>query len=256
MWKWLAIAVGTAVVLVIAGKMLRLGVIRSSTWQQLTSPGPLSKAHAFIGDNCAACHTSAAGATSAKCVACHANNPELLQRQPTAFHATISECSACHYEHSRGVERPIHMDHAALARIGLAELGRGSVAEKQNRTRLLDWLRSGSVIASKHALSSPERLLNCVSCHQVQDVHKGNFGENCASCHGTKNWFIAGYVHPSPSTRQCAQCHTASPCHFMEGCLGMMGKMAGGEGARLEQCYFCHKTTNWYDFQKRTGGHH
>lgn len=218
MLKWITIGIGTMVALVIAAKMLGLGVTRSSTWRQLTSPGPLSKAHAFIGDDCAACHTSVAGVTRAKCVACHANNSELLQRQPTAFHATTSECAACHYEHVPGAQRPIHMDHAALARIGLAELGNGDETEKRNRARLLNWVRSGSVIASNHALSSQEQLLNCVSCHQVQDVHKGNFGENCASCHATKSWFMADYVHPSPSTRQCAQCHTASPCHFMEGC--------------------------------------
>jgi len=256
MWKWITIGIGTLVALVIAGKMLGLGVTDSSTWQQLTSPGPLSKAHAFIGDNCAACHTSVSGVTRANCVACHATNTEIVQRQPTAFHANIGDCAACHYEHSRGVERPIHMDHAALARTGLAELGRGSEAQKRSRARLLNWVRSGSVIASNRALGAQERLLNCVSCHQVQDVHKSNFGENCASCHATKSWFIAGYVHPSPSIRQCAQCHTASPCHFMEGCLGMMGKMAGGEGARLDQCYLCHKTTSWYDFRKQMSDHH
>jgi hypothetical protein len=42
----------------------------------------------------------------------------------------------------------------------------------------------------------------------------------------------------------------------MEGCLGMMGHMAGGEGAQLEQCYRCHKTTSWYDFRRSLGGHH
>ena len=256
MWKWITIAIGTVAVLVIAGEMLWLGVTGWATWEQFTSPRPLSRAHAFIVDKCAACHTSVSGVTRANCVACHATDTEIVQRQPTAFHANIGECAACHYEHSPGVERPIHMDHVALARIGLAELGRGSGAQRQNRARLLNWVRSGPVIASNRVLGAQERLLNCVSCHQVQDAHKGNFGENCASCHGTKNWFIAGFVHPSPSTRQCTQCHTASPCHFMEGCLGMMGKMAGGEGARLDQCYFCHKTTNWYDYKKPAGGHH
>lgn len=256
MWKWITIGIGTLAVLVIAGKMFGLGGTGSSTWRQLMSPGPLSKAHAFIGDNCAACHTSVAGVTRAKCVICHANDSELVQRQPTAFHATISECAPCHYEHVPGAQRPIHMDHAALARIGLAQLGGGDEPQKQQRARLLSWVRSGSGVPSNPALGSEEKLLSCVSCHQVQDVHKGNFGDNCALCHGSKIWFIADYVHPSPSTRQCAQCHTASPCHFMEGCLGMMGQMAGGEGARLGQCYLCHKTTSWYDFRRPAGGHH
>jgi hypothetical protein len=256
MWKWMAFGVAAIVALILATE-LGFAVHRGkSKWLQLTSPGPLSHAHAFIGDNCATCHTPVAGVTREKCVVCHANDAELVDRQPTAFHATISQCAPCHYEHQAGVQRPIHMDHSALARIGLAQLGNGNETEKKTRARLLNWVHSGPGIPSNQAIGGQEQLLNCVSCHQVQDVHKGNFGENCALCHATKTWFIADFVHPPPSTRQCVQCHTASPCHFMEGCLVMMGHMAGGEGARLGQCYLCHKTTSWYDFKRPAGGHH
>jgi hypothetical protein len=189
-------------------------------------------------------------------VTCHADQPALLESQPSAFHATISSCAACHYEHAPGVEWPIHMDHAELARIGLAQLGKGSPDEQRLRARLAEWMRAAPTTGAEANLSGDERVLDCASCHRVNDVHSGNFGQNCGTCHGTKTWFIADYVHPSPSTRQCAQCHTASPCHFMEGCLRMMGHMAGGEGARLEQCYLCHRTTSWYDFVKPMGGHH
>jgi hypothetical protein len=255
MWRWLAFGVAALGVLIVAAEV-GFGVHQGeSKWQLLASPGPLSKAHAFIGNNCAACHTPVAGVTRAKCVTCHANDTELVDRQPTAFHATVSQCAPCHYEHVRGVQRPIH-DHSALVRIGLAELGNGSEADHLRRERLLKWVRSGPGVPPNPALGPGEKLLNCVSCHQVQDVHKGNFGQNCALCHATKAWFIADYVHPAPSTRQCAQCHTPSPCHFMEGCLRMMGHMAGGEGARLEQCYLCHKTTSWYDFRRPASGHH
>src|SRR5215471_13287148 len=125
MWKWLSFAVVTLAVLMVAVKV-GFGVHQGeSKWQQLTSPGPLSKVHAFIGNNCAACHSPVAGVTRARCVVCHASETDLLDRQPTAFHAGISECAACHYEHMAGIERPIHMDHAALARIGLGELRKG-----------------------------------------------------------------------------------------------------------------------------------
>ncbi len=256
MWKWIAFGVGVLVALILGAEVLGFGLHRGeSKWQELVRPGPLSKSHAFIGDNCAACHTSVVGITRAKCVTCHANDSELVQRQPTAFHATISQCAACHYEHVPAVQRPIHMDHAALARIGLTELRNGDDSAARERARLLESVRSKSTLLSNPGLSSQEQLLDCASCHQVQDVHKGNFGQNCALCHGTKKWSVADYVHPSPLSRQCAQCHTASPCHFMESCLVMMRQMAGGEGALLEQCYLCHKTTSWYDFRKAASGH-
>jgi hypothetical protein len=255
MQKWLIAGAVTLVAAAIIGAELPM-LRNSATWQQLDSPGPLSKPHAFIGNNCAACHTPVAGVTRAKCVACHANDSDLVDREPTAFHAGISECAACHYEHVPGVERPIHMDHAALARIGLAELGKGGNEARQLKARLVAWMRLAPPAGMQANLLAEERLLDCSSCHRINDVHSGNFGQNCASCHGTKSWFIEAYVHPSPSTRQCAQCHRPSPCHFMPGCLVMMGHMAGGEGARLEQCYRCHKTTSWYDFRSPPGGHH
>jgi hypothetical protein len=256
MWRWLAFAVAALAVLILAVKV-GFGVHQGgSKWQQLTSPGQLSKSHAFIRNNCAACHSPVVGVTRAKCVACHANDTDLVDRQPTAFHAAVSECSPCHYEHVAGIERPIRMDHTALARIGLTELGEGGPDARQTRAQLAAWLRSAPASDMGGKLSSEERLLNCVSCHAVKDVHSGNFGQNCSLCHGTKSWFIETYVHPPPSTRQCVQCHRPSPCHFMEGCLGMMGHMAGGEGARLEQCYLCHKTTSWYDFNRAASSHH
>jgi cytochrome c3-like protein len=256
MWRWLAFALAALVVLAVVA-MVGFGVHQGkSKWQQLTSPGPLSKVHAFIGNNCAACHSPITGVTRAKCVTCHADDTELVERQPTAFHQGISECASCHYEHVARIERPIHMDHAALARIGLAELSQGRADMRRLRGWLAAWMRSAPAPDMRGSLSAEERLLDCASCHRINDVHSGNFGQNCALCHGTKNWFIETYVHPSPSSRQCAQCHRPSPCHFMEGCLVMMGHMAGGEGARLEQCYRCHKTTSWYDFRRPPGGHH
>ena len=38
-------------------------------WSAAVRPGPLSKAHAFLGDKCASCHTPNEGVTVDKCVA-------------------------------------------------------------------------------------------------------------------------------------------------------------------------------------------
>src|SRR5690606_11558367 len=78
---------------------------RAATWQNMASPGPLSSAHAFLKEDCTACHTPVKGLEDATCVACHANETVLVQRQPTAFHANIAEtsnCVACHKEHDAG----------------------------------------------------------------------------------------------------------------------------------------------------------
>ena len=117
--------------LVAVSGYLPVKVRQASTWQQMTGPGPLSGAHAFLKNNCAACHSPAKGAEAVKCIVCHANNTALLQRQPTAFHADITACAACHIEHQGGTA-PTKMDHAALARIGLSKL-KGEKGGPQSR---------------------------------------------------------------------------------------------------------------------------
>ena len=74
---------------------------------RMALPGELSKAHAFLEHNFAACHTAEKGVEASNCIACHANDEALLQRQPTAFHASVSSCVECHREH-RGsiIDRP------------------------------------------------------------------------------------------------------------------------------------------------------
>ena len=39
----------------------------------MTNPGPISEAHAFLENNCAACHTPFRGVEDANCVVCHAS---------------------------------------------------------------------------------------------------------------------------------------------------------------------------------------
>ena len=68
-------------------------------WEQMVEPGSLSKAHAFLADDCLSCHTPVEGVERDKCVACHANDTHIVARQPTAFHTDIKECASCHVEH-------------------------------------------------------------------------------------------------------------------------------------------------------------
>ena len=68
-----------------------------SDLQQQLSPGKLSLAHASLARNCAACHTAISGPEDAKCVACHATNTTILQRQVRSTCAAVAlwRCSAC-----------------------------------------------------------------------------------------------------------------------------------------------------------------
>lgn len=243
----LVAAAAFAVALVLRGGRI---AVDTSVFQQQVSPGRLSSAHASLETTCAACHTPVKGAEAAKCIACHANNTALLQRQPTAFHATIETCSACHAEHRGSRVRPVTMDHVTLASLGLETLRRD--AENPSNRRLLAWLRQHDAAAgeSTHPRVTPaEATLNCASCHSTTDRHQKLFGEDCASCHATAAWTIAEFRHPSPRSTDCVQCHRAPPSHYMMHFQMVSQAVARVPDARVDQCFRCHQTTSWNDIK-------
>lgn len=214
-------------------------LVPAAAWLRPASPGPLSAAHASLEGNCASCH-AVGGVESARCVACHAVQPALIARQPTAFHATARDCRGCHAEHRGRELRPTQMDHRALARLALGSAGRGFSA-------FGDDLREQLSPRTAATPSDAELHLDCATCHRLQDRHREMFGTACASCHGTTGWAIAAYLHPSPRSTECAQCHRPPRSHTMEH-FGMMSQsIARQPRARVDQCYLCHQTTAWND---------
>lgn len=228
--------------------------VSPSTFQTAASPGALSQAHAFLDNNCAACHTPVQGVKANSCIVCHANNESLLQRQPTAFHADISSCAECHREHQGRASRPVTMDHDSLAKIGLRQLNENPDPDSEDRLtlrQLHDWLGKGTTdtaLVNPH-LSSSEMILNCAVCHQNDDRHFKLFGMNCATCHSAKTWNIPEFRHPLSTSMDCAQCHQAPPSHYMMHFKMISQQVAGQLHATVEQCYKCHQTTSWPDIK-------
>lgn len=250
MSRWIALAFvlvvsGFGVAVALRGD--RAGTI--AIMQRQVSPGPLSSGHASLEQNCAACHTPMKSAEAAKCIACHANNTALLQRQPTAFHATIGTCATCHTEHGGPNARLIAMDHGVLANRGLG-LARRNTDNASNR-RLLEWVRAhastGDVTHPK--LTAAETVLNCATCHSSKDRHQKRFGNDCAACHATNSWVIPEFAHPSPRSTDCVQCHEAPPSHYMEHFKMVSQTVAKVPDASVDQCFKCHQTTAWNDIK-------
>ncbi len=230
-----------------AGFLVVLGVVIATpesgnvpiVSRYLVNPGPLSQPHAFLASRCSACHTPAKGVEGSNCIVCHANNEALLQREPTAFHGNIGSCKECHTEHVGRIQRPIGMNHAALSRIGFRQLA-GSGDEVFNQSKgLARYLNASRV-------SSSQSWLKCAVCHAREDPHSGQFGLSCAGCHDTERWSIAAFRHPSPRSRDCAQCHQVPPCHrtaHFRVCTEVTGK----PNAEVHECYACHQSTAWND---------
>lgn len=186
----------------------------------LVSPGPLSAVHAALEPTCTSCHTPYERIRGAACVRCHALADRLLAQERTRFHAYVGSCVECHVEHAGRDVKPTRMDHDALARL---------LTERTPQLR--------------------DRPLACAGCHGVEDRHRRTLGEDCARCHATETWLVAGYQHPSPRSRACNRCHAAPPSHFME--HFMMSRLWAGHDVAVEQCYACHQPTAWNDIVDR-----
>ena len=220
--------------------------------QRAVKPGALSQPHAFLENNCAACHTAVKGVEAQNCIVCHADNKALLQRQPSAFHADIASCTACHLEHEGRVPSATKMDHVGLAQIGLRQMQHERHQQNRAREDFLAWLLKGANRAPPSAtpqLQREEALLNCATCHQTKDRHIGLLGNDCAQCHATTKWTIPEFRHPSPASQSCAQCHQAPPSHYMMHFKMVSMKSAGVEKAEVNQCFLCHQTTSWNDIK-------
>lgn len=212
-------------------------------WQSVFVPGPLSTQHAFLADDCEACHTPVRGIEAPTCITCHATAAAALAKQSTAFHASIQDCRGCHVEHE-GAVRPTRMNHAALARIGyhLSANGRPGVSDQ-----LVEDL--ATFVGVQTPAASEKSTLNCANCHSNQDPHRQLVGSDCAGCHSTSTWDIATFLHPSPTSRDCAQCHQGPPSHYMEHFKMVSVIVAGQPHAQVNQCYLCHQTNSFNDIK-------
>ena len=234
--------------LIIAAFALPAKWRRASTWQQLTSPGPISASHSFLKGNCAACHTPTKGVQGVNCIVCHAGNAALLGRQPTAFHADITTCAPCHIEHKSDVLRPTKMDHSAFAQIGLSRLQPMKKSDPQSR-RIRQVMNNNALLVQNPNIPAIEATLNCANCHDTKDRHRGFFGKECATCHTTNKWSIPAFLHPSPKSRDCVQCHQAPPSHYMMHFKMISMTVAKQPNAKVNDCYICHQTTVWNDIR-------
>ena len=191
---------------------------RSHTYARLASPGPLSSGHAPLAADCEACHDPGAGSTALRCAGCHVDEPAVMSKPQTRFHADMTSCVECHPEHGA----------AALPTTG----------------ELHEELVAVSVLLDPSAEAPSVAALDCVTCHGASEPHAGYFGDECLTCHSTTTWSVPGYVHPAEQSGHCGECHKPPPNHFnpmfSAQCTAMLG-----HGGAVSDCDGCHSTAGW-----------
>jgi len=96
----------------------------------------------------------------------------------------------------------------------------------------------------------------CVSCHRLDDVHRGNNGKKCYKCHSTRGWEKLKFDHSKdtkfPLTGRhkrlvCGDCHKKDPykVKIKKDCVTCHKQDDTHHGTFNNKCNKCHRTSNW-----------
>ncbi len=164
---------------------------------------------------CGACHKQNVEDTlSTTCRDCHASDD---------VHAgqLSSQCGDCHGNDNWSDNIVFDHDLSAFPLTGLHAVAQCEGCHQSNRFK--------------------DALNTCSDCHQEDDPHKGQLGDQCASCHNTNDWQAWSFDHDLQTTFPLIGAHeglTCQSCH-------------GTPGTRLEDtpstCAGCHQADDVHD---------
>ncbi len=180
---------------------------------------------------CADCHPTASYIfDQATCETCHVDLDAAFMSQHVSDFG--QDCLACH----DGSGAMGNFDHDAVFALQHAHAGLECTACHVNR--------------QFEGLSSA-----CVDCHEEPDVHRDQFGADCAACHSVRAWTPARLLehtfpldHESDTESECQVCHptdyatyTCYECHEHD--PAKVEREHLEEGIRdFDDCVECHPT--------------
>ncbi|MGH9672495.1 MAG: hypothetical protein ACRD44_04890, partial [Bryobacteraceae bacterium] len=193
--------------------------------------GPVSRAHAIIAENCAACHTEKfSSVANAACLKCHDGPPHPAKAVDTAKLIAEPRCAQCHLEHRGQVLLAEVADgncttcHRDLARRGEGvKLKAASITSfRENRhpelsahgrpdRRPLKLNHYKHVVEKAKTRGGQATPVKCSACHVPRlDSPKGDFmpvtfDQHCRDCHKEQLEFdvynVLGGSNPAPHTK-------------------------------------------------------
>lgn len=189
---------------------------------------------------CADCHDGRTFAfDDARCESCHREyQPRFVTTHVAAWG---SDCRACHDGADRFSRAAFAHDTTTFALDGAH--ARVSCDACHARTRTLAGFREAPV--------------TCIGCHEKDDTHRGEMGNDCGSCHGTTRWDDATFAHDAfpldhggEGRIPCRTCHEDSANYKSYNCYNChehsrdrVARQHRGEVRRtnLDDCLACHR---------------
>lgn len=184
-----------------------------------------------------------------------------------------TECSACHEPARKYREAPLECNACHRK----DDVHKGSLGakcadchtESNWKEARFDHSKTRFALTGKH-IDTPcaechkdknykETPRTCVACHKrVDDTkgHKGQFGDRCESCHGTKSWKGSSFNHDTETkyplrgkhrSAECADCHTGHlyKTQLASDCFSCHKADDKHKGSLGKECGSCHTELGW-----------
>ncbi|HJV62366.1 MAG TPA: cytochrome c3 family protein [Albitalea sp.] len=263
--------------IVVALNLVALVALAFAYPHLMVSPGPLVKGHAELTGNCFACHAPLRGASSSRCVECHAiadiglrttkGVPIATGTIKGSFHQELIEqdCMACHSDHqgpkltkrSRKPFSHVLLKETVRGRCSSCHAAPKDTVHRDFKVECGQCHRSTAWKPAQfdHALLPPAVLDRCSGCHNppTDRLHRQVQG-SCKACHKTEAWKPATFDHDKhfvldrDHQASCETCHTNND-HSRYTCYGChehsQAKVRAEhveEGiANFENCVECHR---------------
>ena len=228
--SWLAFLVVILFTILIpsVGLFTDMGVLRKlplpddSFWQT----GALHHTHAFLGDDCTACHkVPFVPARNVDCLGCHTSTTHHIANTLAVDYNHSNECSDCHREHNEDVSI-IRSDqqvctecHGDLERSGYANTGLRRVTDFLDdhppfRVSMATLVDNAWQVQRYDAGDGLMERSNLKFSHALHldpggiDSPTGSVQLECESCHESE---VGGFRMKTPTMQQhCAGCHELS----------------------------------------------
>ena len=209
--------------------------------------------HADTGFSLKGAHASLA------CEQCHNDSHREKGKMPGKFRLTGTACKDCHSDLHRGrLEGSCDSCHTTT------EWQKTNFDHDTTRFKLRD-KHARLLCQACHKDKGFEAPTACIDCHKADDVHQGEMGADCGSCHASSGWRQVSFdhattrfpLHGAHASLACDVCHTQQGNqfeHLFNGHKPVAGLCSDcharddlHEGSFGQTCQKCHNESSWRD---------
>ncbi|NLO04077.1 MAG: cytochrome C [Bacteroidales bacterium] len=215
------------------------------------SPGKLTAAHEHLEGlaNCTECHVLGDKNTTQKCLECHIEIKDLIEKN-RGYHASSEvrekECHTCHGEHFGRDFKIVRLDKDEFNHDLTGYMLEGRHKElKCEECHNSQLVRNN--VSQKKGNTYLGLMTGCTSCHE--DYHQNTLNGNCISCHSQESFSPApGFDHdktefPLIGMHQTADC---TGCHAIVNRNGRKFQLFSG--IPFSGCVNCHDDVHMNKF--------